>query len=214
MALDKIEPLEGLLFFKGCLPDPLGELSSPHREKGSGIRERRILEGGLRKGDEKMLLLPQEGLVGFFLCRTVDLNADFLPAPAKGAVVGLGDIPEGSAGEEVLPDRGHRPFHLALVLRGSYPGGISNESVVALHVGVRSVYGGVVYVSLHHARLQVVEDYPFGYAAEEGEGPLVAVEPGTRVLAEDEPDELVAACGEGHDEGPCPAVFFAPLDHA
>lgn len=29
----KIEPLEGLLFFKGCLPDPLGELSSPHREK-------------------------------------------------------------------------------------------------------------------------------------------------------------------------------------
>jgi len=166
------------------------------------------LEGRVRKGRETMLLLREEDLVGPFLRRAVDLPSDLLPAPVKGAVVRLGDIPEDPAGEEVLPDGGNDALHLALVLRRPYPGGIGDEAEVALHVRVCPVHRGIVDVRLHHTGPEVVEDNPLRHAAEEGKGPLVAVEPGVRVLAKDEADEPVAARGEGHDEGPCPSSPF------
>lgn len=57
------------------------------------------LEWCVRKGREVMLLLREEALVGPFLRRAVNLPSYLLPAPVKGTVVRLGDIPEDPAGE-------------------------------------------------------------------------------------------------------------------
>ena len=133
----------------------------------------------------------------------MDLHADLFLAPPQGPLVRLVDIGEGPPRKEVFSDNGHCALDLTLMLGHADLCRIGHEAEEPLHVGIGPIDCRVVDVGLEDARFEVIENNSFRDPAEEGEGPLVTVDPHVDVLMEDEADELVTARGEGHDEGPC-----------
>jgi hypothetical protein len=101
-----------------------------------------VFEGCFGQRLQLVLLFGKEDGIGFSLRRAVDLLPDLFPAPGERPFIGFTDIGEGPAGEELLLDDRHDPFHLSLLLGISFFRRIGDKTVVAFQVGIGVVDEG------------------------------------------------------------------------
>ena len=122
------------------------------------------------------------------------------PAPRLGAHrVQAAELP---APPERVPNIGHRPLDLGLVLGLERPGRVDQGAVVRREFGIRTVDLRVVEVGPVHPGLEVVRDQPSGYPGEERERLHVRGAPLGLVHAQRRAHEHVPRAAQHHHERP------------
>ena len=136
----------------------------------------------------------------------VDPHSGHLQAPARSLGPHVGQAVEFGALEETLPDVGHAPFHLRLVLGVALPSRVGDEAPV---LGVFQKAPGehrIKGIGSHHCGGEIVDHQILGHSAEEGPGRLQTGDDVLQLLLVHGPEEAVAGMAQHDDHGPhCPA---------
>src|SRR3974390_1136125 len=115
-----------------------------------GMNRTPLPQGTLeRKSGERFQsgsLFGKEDRIGFSLRGPVDLSTDLFLAPVERPLVGLVNVSEGPAGEEMFFDDGDGTLDLSLLFRIVALRRIGDKVIVSLKVGVRVVEQRIVEV--------------------------------------------------------------------
>ena len=125
--------------------------------------------------------LPQrifEGLQGqssetrcFFLLKDLkrppfgcpmDLHSHLFLTPSQSPLVGLIDVFESLACQQLLTDDGHISLDLPLMFWRSRFRRIGHKSVVPFQLPISSIQGGIIKICLAHPGFQIVQDHRAG----------------------------------------------------
>src|SRR5438105_7997728 len=114
---------------------------------------------------------------------------------------------EAHALQRCLLRMAHTALHLPLAIGIPHPAGHRDHAVVAQHIGVDGVDGGIVDVGLEHALAQVVEHHHMRAAAQSAEGLLMQLGPDLRTGLEDQETDRLAAVAKCQHEQTHAAVL-------
>ncbi len=99
-----------------------------------------------------------------------------VPAPADGARLHLGQVPEGLAAEEILAAVGNAALHFGFSRRVADDGGVDDEAAILRVLAKHAVDPGRVAIGAGDDRLEIVLDESLDHPAEEHPGALQPVE--------------------------------------
>jgi len=154
------------------------------------------------EGLELALLLVAEDLQRHLPRRPVEARPGHFQAPGGCLPPHVGQVQEGATLEEALPNEGHRPLHVGLVLGMAHPGRVGDE---APELGVLQKAPGQLggeRVGPSDGRRAVVQNQVLGDTGEEAPGGVQPLDDVGQGLVDEGPDEHVAAEREDDDERP------------
>jgi hypothetical protein len=162
----------------------------------------RTLKGLRGKRFQTSRLFALEDFKGAPFRRSMNLPADFLPAPDHGPLIRLVDVLEGPARQQVLTHDRYVSFHFPFMPSQAHLGGVGHKPVVAFQFRVGPIQDRIVNIGFEHARFQIIQNDRGRHALKELKSPDVAIDPGGRILAEDKAHEAMAAVGKRHSKRP------------
>ena len=154
----------------------------------------------VRQRGQQGLLHFREDRQGRLAGGAVDAVAGFSHDPGLGLAVGIGQVPEGAQGQEVVFHVFAPRFHDALLL--GIPGrtGVDLEAIAFGGFGIGALDFRFMDAGPGDGALGVVDDEAARNTIEPLQGMAVAGKPGDHALVTHEFHVLVAGMAQGHDE--------------